>query len=145
MHLLVLRLLATGIWWQRSLEAAGGICWCCDCSRLQRSLEAAGGGRHLWHVGGPSGWAALRFLVGRFSGEAASGQGRVRRGAWRMGESSLGLPRIGRKAPCLGGGGVQRCGSGGCGKPRIRFEALCLGVGSSRCILDGGSALVVLR
>ena len=116
-----------------------------------------GGGRDFWHVGGPNGWTALRFLVGRFSGEAASGQGRVRRGALRMGESDVGLPRIGLEAPCLGGGGVQRCGSGGCGRPRIRFQALCLGVGcmrlyptvpragSSRCIPDGGAALVVLR
>jgi hypothetical protein len=48
-----------------------------------------GDGRHLWHIGGPNDWTALRFLVGRFSGEAASGQGRVRRGALRMGRVTL--------------------------------------------------------
>ena len=67
--------------------------------------DDGGGGRHFWHIGGPSGWlASMCFLVGRFSGEAASGQGRVRRGALRMGEGSVGLPRIGLEAPCLGGG-----------------------------------------
>ena len=39
-----------------------------------------GGGRRSWHIGRPNDWTALRFLVRRFSGEAASGQGRVREG-----------------------------------------------------------------
>ena len=86
---------ASGVFW-RQLEfgtsASAGVATARDCSARWRLLNGhegrepegmrrydGGGGRHLWHVGGPSGWAALRFLVGRFSGEALRGQGWVRR------------------------------------------------------------------